>query len=42
MDLEIVKPLKLHEFLYHEISVVRFMAYIQDHGNPIKVQLMTH
>jgi len=42
MDHEIVKPLKLHEFLCHEIPVVSIMAYIQDHGNPIKVQLMVH
>ena len=42
MGHEIVGPLKLHEFLCHEIPVVSFMACIQDHGNPIKVQLMAH
>ena len=42
MGHEIVRPLKLHEFLCHEIPVVSFMACIQDHENPIKVQLMAH
>ena len=42
MGHEIVRPLKLHEFLCHEIPVVSFMACIQDHENPIKIQLMAH